>query len=174
MNKNKQEKNHTLATLLFALCASTALIFAASTSFVSANGQSSSNSNSVATNTIVSSQASTNSNANQTPASSSLAVAAGGSSQSTGDLDRQPQLQDMLAAASSNHQQQMSSYDQQQQMNNKISPSKAKKIQIVYIKVPLAKLKPSLPANDYSSSGSNSNSSSAYENSGEQLHDTSK
>lgn len=52
--------------------------------------------------------------------------------------------QELSAAASSN-------YEQQQQQ-----PSKGKKIQIVYIKVPLAKLKPSLSNADSGYTGDNS------------------
>lgn len=58
-------------------------------------------------------------------------------------------------------------YDQQHQ------PTKAKKIQIVYIKVPLAKLKPSLASSDsYSANGASANNNqSSY---GVKGHDSSK
>lgn len=56
----------------------------------------------------------------------------------------------------------MGQYEQQQQLNGHSPSSKAKKIQIVYIKVPLAKLKPSLSANDHSASSGNSNNTATY------------
>lgn len=58
-------------------------------------------------------------------------------------------------------QQQQDAYSQQPaNYEHQSSGSKAKKIQIVYIKVPLAKLKPSL-ANEYNAAEANS-SSAAY------------
>lgn len=55
--------------------------------------------------------------------------------------------------------------DQQVAHPQSAAPSKAKKIQIVYIKVPLAKLKPSLPSSggDYSSSDNNTNYGSQHD-----------
>lgn len=78
------------------------------------------------------------------------------------------QLQD-LSFAASNQLQQEANYEQQAQQHN---GPKAKKIQIVYIKVPLAKLKPSLANNDnYGQSGaSNAPENATY---GGQ-HDSSK
>lgn len=58
-------------------------------------------------------------------------------------------------------------YANQQQAH---TPSKGKKIQIVYIKVPLAKLKTSLPTGNDNYSGSAADNSSNYGN----HHDASK
>lgn len=56
-------------------------------------------------------------------------------------------------------QQQLDGYGNDQHQASLPSPSKSKKIQIVYIKVPLAKLKPSLAAGDNYNAGSDNSSS---------------
>lgn len=82
----------------------------------------------------------------------------------------QETLADLAAAASNNYDQ------QQQQQQHSGHGSKAKKIQIVYIKVPLAKLRPSLQAGASNDNYGNSSSSSlaAVPKVEQQTYETSK